>query len=181
MRVWGDFSETVDSKNGKPQGLVISPVLFLSPQPEKLPWKTHIDKIICKCERVNNIPRSLAGSDWGAERDTLLMIYQAMIRSTLDYGSVVFGSAANSILSKLDRTQAKALRIRCGAFRTIPILALLVEMGESPLRTRRNKLGLHYWVNLSGLKSSSAAKCLLEDFWEFVDKEKKSNFLHLIK
>ncbi len=113
---------------------------------EKLTWKTHTDKIICKCEKANNILRSLAGSDWGALRGTLLMIYQAMIRSMLDYGSVVFGPAANSILSKLDQVQAKALGICCGAFRTTPIPALFVEMGESPLRTRRNKLGLHYWV-----------------------------------
>lgn len=70
----------------------------------------------------------------GAERETLLMIYRAMIRSTLDYGCVVFGSASKSVLEKLDRLQAKALRICCGAFRTTPIPALLVEMGEAPLR-----------------------------------------------
>lgn len=73
---------------------------------EKLKWKAHIDKIVCKCKKGNNILCSLAGSDWGAERDTLFMIYQAIVRSILDYGCVVFGSAAKSILSKLDWVKA---------------------------------------------------------------------------
>lgn len=74
------------------------------------------------------------------------MIYQAMIRSKLDYGCVIFGAAAKTIHSKLDRVQAKALRVCRGAFRTTPIPALLVEMAEMPLRIRREKLGLHYWA-----------------------------------
>ena len=77
--------------------------------------------------------------------------------------------------------QAKALRVCCGAFRSTPIPALLVEMGEFPLRIRRYNLGLHYWNKLSDQKNSSAGKCLLEDSWEFVGKERKSNFLYLIK
>ena len=148
---------------------------------ERLTWKTHIEKVQCKCEKVNNILRSLAGSDWGAERETLHMIYQAMIRSTLDYGSVVFGAAAKSHLCKLDRIQSKALRVCSGAFKTTPIPALLVEMGEAPLNNRRNKLGLHYWVKLSGFQYSSAAKCILEECWEFAGKEERATFFHHIK
>ena len=146
---------------------------------EKLTWKCHIDKLVYKCEKVINILCSLAGSDLGAERDTLFIIFGAMIRSVLDYGCVIVGAAA--VLCKLDRVQAKSLRICCGAFRSTPIPALLVEMGEFPLRIRRYNLGLHYWNKLSGQKNSSAGKCLLEDSWEFVGKERKSNFLYLIK
>ena len=46
---------------------------------ERLTWKSHIEKIVFKCEKVINILRCLAGSDWGADRDTLTMIYRAMI------------------------------------------------------------------------------------------------------
>lgn len=148
---------------------------------ERLTWNHHISKVISKCEKVINILRSLSGSDWGAERDTLFMIYQAMIRSNFDYGCVIFGAAAKTTLSKLDRVQAKALRVCCGAFRTTSIPALLVEMGEMPLRIRRDKLGLHYWAKLRGIIYSSAVKCILEDSWEFTGKDKKTNFFHLIK
>jgi len=46
----------------------------------------HGDKIVLKCEKVLNVMRSLAGCDCGAKRETMLLIFQAMIRSALDYG-----------------------------------------------------------------------------------------------
>lgn len=104
------------------------------------------------------------------------MIHQAVLRSSLDYGCVVFGSAAKTILSKLDRVQARALRICCGAFKTTSIPALLVEMGESTLEIRRNKLGIHYWSKLSGYRYSAATKCLLQSCWKSMGREKKANF-----
>ena len=95
---------------------------------EKLTWKVHIDKSICKSEKVINIMRSLSESDWGAERYTLHLIYRAMVRPILDYGSVVFGAASKAVLKRLDGVQSKALRICCGALRTTSIPALLVEI-----------------------------------------------------
>lgn len=67
-----------------------------------------------------------------------------MIRSVLAYGCVVYCSTAKSLLGKLDVLQAKALRLYCGAFKTSPVSALLVEMGEMPLCLRRIVLGLQY-------------------------------------
>lgn len=74
----------------------------------------------------------------------MLLIFQAMIRSVLDYGCFVYGSASKSVLDRLDVLQARALRLCCGAFRTSPVPALLIEMGEMPLWLRRIKLGLQY-------------------------------------
>ncbi len=51
-------------------------------------------------------------------------MYIALIRSELDYGSIVYDSAA------------KALRLCCGAFKTTPVSALQVEVGEMPLQIR---------------------------------------------
>ena len=56
-----------------------------------------LKKTLVKCETVLNVLRSLAGFDWGAERETMRMIYQAMIRSGIDYGCFVYGSAAKSL------------------------------------------------------------------------------------
>jgi hypothetical protein len=63
---------------------------------------------------------------------------------------MVYGSAALSVLNKLDIVQAKALRVCCGALCTTPISALLIEMGEMPLVFRRYKLGLKYLMKLKG-------------------------------
>ena len=129
---------------------------------ERLTWKSHIEKVVGKCEKVINILQCLAGSDWDADQDTLTMIYRAIIRSILDYGCVVFGSAAKSVICKLDWVQAKALRVCNGAFRMTPIPALLTEMRELPLEIRRKKLGLHSCPKLSCSSYSSASRCLLE-------------------
>jgi len=58
----------------------------------------------------------------------LKTIYVTLIRSVIDYGSVVYGSAAKTHLDKLEGIQAKALRICCGAYPSSPVSALQVEV-----------------------------------------------------
>lgn len=142
---------------------------------KKLTWRQHIERTKDKCKNVNNLLRCLSGRDWGATRKSLLNIYQAMMRARIDYGSVAYMSAAESHLKKLDVEQAKALRICSGAFKTSPVAALQVEMGEEPLRIRRVKLMLAYWLYLQGHKRTHPAKDILGDCSE----HEKSNFWSL--
>ena len=130
---------------------------------QRMTWAVHIAKIVEKCEKLINVLRSLAGCEWGADREILHLIYQAMIRSALDYGCYMYGAASKTVLARLDVVQAKALRQCCGAFRTSPIPAMLVEMGEMPLWLRRIKLGLQYWVKLCGSNQSFPARCLVQE------------------
>ncbi len=46
--------------------------------------------------------------------------------------------------------QAQALRLCCGAFKTTPVSALQVEVGEMPFKIRRKQSMMNYWVNLQG-------------------------------
>ena len=78
-----------------------------------------------------------------------------------------FGSAAKTQLKKLDVVQTKALRVCCGAFRTTPVPALLVEAGEMPLEVRRTKLAMQYVAKLRGLQGQIPAKGVLEKVWEW--------------
>ena len=134
---------------------------------EKMTWRVHVEKTVAKCEKVINVTRCLVGSDWGVDRGTLMMIYRAIIRSAIDYGCMAYGTAAPSVLKRLDVVQAKALRICCGAFRTTPINALLIEMGETTLELRRNKLSLNYRTKLQSSRFLIPAQCLLGEHWEF--------------
>ena len=56
----------------------------------------------------------------------------------------------------------KEVRHSCGAFRTSPIPALLIEMGEMPLCLRRIKLGMQYWVKLSGSNLAFPGRRLMQ-------------------
>jgi len=49
-----------------------------------------------------NLLRVLANTSWGADQSTLLHLYRALIRSKLDYGCIVYGSARPSYLKMLD-------------------------------------------------------------------------------
>lgn len=75
--------------------------------------------------------RCLTGCSWGLSNN---FINTALIRSTIDFGCTVYGSAVNSQLKKLILViQTQALRLYCKALRTSPISALQVEVGEMPM------------------------------------------------
>lgn len=133
----------------------------------KLNWNKHISSIIAKTGKVINVLRCLTGFSWGADKGTLLTIYQAMIRSIFDYGCQAYGAAATSCLKKLDIIQSKALRVCCGAFSSTSIPALLVETGEKPLKLRRTQLALHYWNRLREKVSICPTSHILMDCYEF--------------
>ena len=138
----------------------------------KLLWADHIAKVMGKCKKVLNVMRCLRGVDWGANRAALRTIYTGLIRSVIDYGCFIYGSAASSHLMKLDVVQYKALRLCYGAFKTTPVAAIQVEMGEMPLRLRREQLALVYWANLKGHNSDHPSKKVLLPCQE---KEKKQS------
>lgn len=142
---------------------------------ERLTYRAHVEKIGVRCEKVINVMRCLTGCTWGADRNTMMMIYRAMVRSIIDYGCLAYGSAAKTTLAKLDVVQARALRVCTGAFPTTPISALLVEAGEAPLRLRRDKLTLNYWVKVKGFTSAIPSKELQTECWEFSKGQSRLN------
>ena len=86
-----------------------------------------------KCTKALNLLRVLAHTSWGADQETLLHLYRSLIRSKLDYGCIVYGSARGSYLRMLDPIQNHALRLCLGAYRTSPASSLCVEANEPPL------------------------------------------------
>ena len=93
--------------------------------------------------------RVVAHTDWGADRKILLRLYRSLIRSKLDYGSIVYGSARKSYLQMLDPIHHQGLRLALGAFKTSPAKSLYVEANEPSLYLRREKLSLQYTTKLS--------------------------------
>ena len=111
---------------------------------KKLSFIPHIKALKTKCLKALNLLRVLAHTDWGADRKVLLRLYRSLIRSKLDYGSIVYGSARKSYLKMLDPIHHQGLRLALGAFRTSPIESLLAEANEPSLEIRREKLALNY-------------------------------------
>ena len=81
---------------------------------------------------------------------------------------MVYEVAAKTHLERLDRVQARALRLCLGATKTTPINALLVESNELPLHLRRNKLLLMYWIRIQGDVNRNLASNVLQNCWEYI-------------
>lgn len=115
----------------------------------RLNWKAHVEKIREYCRKSVNILRSLTATEWGADRETLLHQYRAMVRSRMDYGSIVYGAALEQTLKPLDTIANEFMGIATGAMKTIPIQSLQTTANEKPLALRRKELTLKYYFKMS--------------------------------
>ena len=126
----------------------------------KLSFLPHIRDLRAKCMKSLNILRVVGKTDWGADRKTLLHLYKALVRSKLDYGSIVYGSSTKTNLQLLDTVHHAGLRIALGAYRTSPVESLYTEAGETSLDLRRKKLMLNYVIKLKSLPDNPAYDCV---------------------
>jgi len=114
----------------------------------KLSFIPHIKHLREKCTKALNLLRVVSHTTWGADQQTLLHLYRSLIRSKLDYGCVVYGSAQSSYLRMLDPVQNQALCLCLGAYRTSPSSSLCVLANEPPLYLRRKKFSMQYCLKL---------------------------------
>ena len=93
-----------------------------------------------------NIAAAVCGGPqrMGADRNMLLLSYRSLIRSKLDYGSIIYWSARKSNLKTLHSICHGGLRLVLGAFRTSQAESLYAEANEAPANIRSHrKLALH--------------------------------------
>ena len=104
---------------------VVSEAKFLSLLfDNKLSFIPHIKALKAKRLKALDILKVLSSSDLGGDRTVLLNLYTSFIRSKLDYGSIVYGSARKSYLKSLDTIHYQGLRLALGAFCTSPVESL---------------------------------------------------------
>ena len=128
----------------------------------KLSFIPHINFVKTNCAQALNLIKVLANTSWGADRTVLLRLYKAFIRSKLDYGCIVYGSARKSYIRRLDPIHNQGLRLCSGAFRTSPVYSLHVETNEPSLYHRRTKLSLQYTVKLMANDRNPAYPVVLD-------------------
>ena len=114
----------------------------------KLTFEPHIKYLKARCQKSLNVLKVLSRTEWGADQTTLLKLYRSLVRSKLDYGCLVYGSASITSFAKLDPVHNQGLRLSLGAFRSSPVESLYVEAHEPPLEIRKEKLALQYILKL---------------------------------
>lgn len=122
----------------------------------KLSFIPHIRNIKKECMKRLTIIKVLTRTKWGAEFHPLIQLYRTIVRTKLDYGSIIYGAARKSYLNSLNTVHHQGIRLALGAYRTSPIQSLYVEAREPCLEHRRLSLVLQYVVKLKANQRNSA-------------------------
>ena len=139
----------------------------------KFSFIQHINYLSNKCKKALSLLRVVSSMDWGADRKVMLRFYRSLVRSKLDYGCVVYGSARQSYFRRLDSIHSRGLRLALGVFRTSPITSLYAEANEQSLNLRRKKLSMRYYLKLKSNPANPTHKVVFEPLYkdEFERKE----------
>ena len=138
---------------------------------KKLSFISHIKDLKTRCKTALNALKIFSNPEWGGDTETLLHLYRSLIRSKLDYASLIYGSTRPSYLKMLDPVQNQGLRLALGAYRTSPIPSLQAEAYEPPLHLRRKQLSLQYALKLSSNPKNPAYNSVFE-----IDNQTKNMF-----
>ena len=128
----------------------------------KLTFKPHINYLRKRCFKALNIIKVLSHQEWGADSKTLVKLYQSLVRSKIDYGSIVYRNAKKEVLESLEVVHNQGLRLSLGAFKSSPLESLNVEANVYPLKFRRLRLGLQYGLKIKSNTNNVAFECIFD-------------------
>ena len=123
---------------------------------KKLTFIPHLKYLKMKCNKTLQLLCVVAHKECRADQNMLLLLYRSLIRSKLDYGSIIYRSARRSYLKTLNPIYHGGLRLVLGAFRTSPAVSLYAEANKAPANIRSYKLALQYYVKLKSCPTNPA-------------------------
>ena len=95
----------------------------------------------------NNVLKALAGSNWGQQRETLLMTYIAIGRSIVNYAAPVSITNASELnIGKIQHAQNEALRIITGSHKISNIDHIHSETKMLQVEDHMHLLSVQYLV-----------------------------------
>lgn len=114
----------------------------------------HAKYLINKCDKLANVIKFLRGVWWGSCPKTLLNIYKAMIRGSLDYASFLFPFHNMSLTESLERVSRRALRYCIGLRRSTPCNVVYAESSIGPARFRSDLLARKFILKSFAIRPS---------------------------
>ena len=102
--------------------------------------------LLISCRKKTNVLKYLNATSWGADSISLLMVYKFLIRSHLDYGSLVYEYVSEPTLRRFDVLQNECVRICFGTLRCTRVARMEVEANIPPLKHRRDALLISYGI-----------------------------------
>ena len=146
----------------------------------KLSFKRHVEYVHNKCLKSLNILKFLRGTWWGADPNTLLVIYKSYIRSLIDYSSFVYFPRNKIDVNKLEKIQYSAIRYALGYRISTPTNILIAESKLVYIKERAKYLCYSYLSKIISNKNLLIHKAVQTSYLSF-KKVKRKRLRLLIK
>ena len=110
-------------------------------------FNKHCVQVANRVSKRNNVLKALAGTNWGQQKETLLMTYKALGRSIANYAAPVWSiHASETNIGKIQRAQTEALRIITGSHKMSSIDHIHSETKMLQVEDHQNLLSAQYLV-----------------------------------
>ena len=108
----------------------------------------HCNYVSDRIAKRNNMLKALVGSSWGQDKETLLISYNTLGKSTANYAAPVWSTnASDSSFKKIQTAQNAALRTATGAHKMASIDHLHQESLTLRVKDHSDMLSSQYLVN----------------------------------
>jgi hypothetical protein len=115
----------------------------------KLLWMDHIAAVINNCDKLKNAFSIISKTSYAPSLKSLSTLFKSLVKSRIDYGLIIYGSASKSNLQKIDVAARSILMLILGSRPSAPIEEIYAETGTEPLSDWRGWLASKYLVNVN--------------------------------
>ena len=113
---------------------------------KKLNFNSHISNVIAKAKRFLLNIRSSIGKLWGPSPKWTVWAYNAMVKTMISYGSIIWSHRAHIFEPKLKKLQRLAMLLTTNVVKSTPTAGLEVFYGLPPLSNYIEQCGLSSYV-----------------------------------
>lgn len=118
---------------------------------ERLSWKSHVDAVTNKASRTLGFIRRNLGRQCPTEVKKLA--YISLVRSQLEYASVVWDPNKRNQIDQLEKVQRRALRFICGNYqRDASVTSMREQLNLPTLEERRKRARLSMFYKIANNK-----------------------------
>jgi hypothetical protein len=92
----------------------------------KLNWLTHLKNTRDSISQKLNVIKIISHTSWGEDSLTLLIVYKALIRFKIDYGTIPYKNANIKYLNIIQTKLNTAIRLYIGGFKSSTIESIRI-------------------------------------------------------
>ena len=90
----------------------------------KLSWDVHINNLVKTCHSRWRVLKIVANRNWGTDQNRILLLFNSLVLSKIDYGCAIYSSSRPPLLNKVNSLHNLCIRIALGAFKSSPVISL---------------------------------------------------------